>query len=184
MDSMHRSKVRATREDYERLPEHVKAELIDGEIVVTPAPSDWHETVLARLMLGLHSYLGDRAADRLRGSRTEVSAWEQGEEKILQPDAVVFPEGTRPTGRDWKAPVPVWVAEVLSPSTAKRDRGVKIRLYAAAGVREAWLVDPDAETIEVHDLATKGQRVFAKGDRAESKALPGFAADVAGFFAV
>jgi Uma2 family endonuclease len=181
---MQRPRVRATREDYERLPEHVKAELIDGEIVVTPAPSDWHERLVAKLNHRLCHHLGEEADERLRGSRTEVSAWEMGEEKILQPDAVVFPEGTRPTGKDWKAPIPVWVAEVLSPSTAKRDRGVKIRLYAAAGVREAWLVDPDAETIEVFDLATKLPRVFAKGESAVSKAIPGFSVDVAGLFAV
>ncbi len=184
MDFMHRSKVRATREDYERLPEHVKAELIDGEIFVTPAPSDWHEAVLARLMFRLHDHFGGESPNRLRGSRTEVCAWEEGEEKILQPDAVVFPEGTKSTGRDWKAPTPVCVAEVLSPSTATRDRGAKTRLYAAAGVREAWLVDPDAETIEVFDLATKQGRVFVKGERAESRAIPGFGVDVAALFAV
>lgn len=48
---------RATREDYERLPEHVKAELIDGEVVMTPAPSDWHETLVARLMVRLTDHL-------------------------------------------------------------------------------------------------------------------------------
>jgi Uma2 family endonuclease len=184
LDFMHRSRVRATREDYERLPEHVKAELIDGEIVVTPAPSDWHEHLVMGLVLRLHDHLGKAGTCRIRGSRTEVCAWEQGEEKILQPDAVVLPEGTRPTGRDWKAPTPVWVAEVLSPSTAKRDRGVKIRLYAAAGVREAWLVDPDTETIEVCDLLASGRRVFSKGERAGSTAIPGFAVDVASLFAV
>ena len=184
MGFMQRPRVRATREDYERLPEHVKAELIDGEIVVTPAPSAWHEHLAATLTALVREHLGRSARGRVLGSRTEVSAWEQGEEKILQPDAVVFPDGTRPTGKDWKAPIPVWVAEVLSPSTAKRDRGVKIRLYAAAGVREAWLVDPEADTVEVHDLATKGQRVFAKGERAMSTAIPGFTVEVAELFAV
>ncbi len=182
MDSMHRSKVRATREDYERLPEHVKAELIDGEVVMTPTPSDWHEQLVFRLIFALQDHLGPRERGRIRGSRTEVFARAEGREQILQPDVAALPEGSRSFGA--KAPTPVWVAEVLSPSTAKRDRGVKIRLYAAAGVREAWLVDPDAETIEVHDLAARAPRVFAKGERAESKAIPGFAVDVAGLFAV
>jgi Uma2 family endonuclease len=181
---MHRSTARATREDYERLPEHVKAELIDGEVVMSPTPSDWHEILVSRLMIRLRDHLAAEAADRLRGSRTEVCARERGEEQILQPDAVVFPEGTKPTGKGWKAPTPVWVAEVLSPSTAKRDRGVKIRIYGAAGVREAWLVDPDAETIEVVDLAANLRRVHGKGDRAASAAIPGFAVDVGLFFAV
>jgi Uma2 family endonuclease len=73
---------------------------------------------------------------------------------------------------------------VLSPSTAKRDRGVKIRLYAAAGVREAWLVDPDAVTIEVFDLGTGQRRLLAKGEHAVSKAVPGFSVDVTRLFAV
>jgi Uma2 family endonuclease len=181
---MQRPRVRATREDYERLPEHVKAELIDGEIVVTPAPSDWHEHIVMSLIFALQDHLGAQGRRRLRGSRTEVSAWELGEEQILQPDAVVLPEGARPTGRDSRAPTPVWVAEVLSPSTATRDRGVKVRLYAAAGVREAWLVDPETETVEVFDLAAGPHRLYSKGERAVSKAIPGFGVDVAGLFAV
>jgi len=180
---MHRSKVRATREDYERLPEHVKAELIDGEIVVTPTPTDRHEKLVMAMILRLHDHLGMQEGMRLRASRTEVFAQDKGEERVLQPDVAVLPEGAEPF-RPSKAPTPVWVGEVLSPSTAKRDRGVKIRLYAAAGVREAWLVDPDAETVEVFDLAAKEHRVFAKGERAESRAIPGFTVDVAGLFAV
>jgi Uma2 family endonuclease len=181
---MDRSTARATREDYDRLPEEVKAELIDGEIVVTPGPSDWHEHLVTNLIFSLHDHLGIHGVNRIHGSRTEVATWEGSEEQILQPDAVVFPEGTKPTGKSWKAPTPVWVAEVLSPSTAKRDRGVKLRIYAAAKVREAWLVDPDAETIEVVDLVTKQRHVHGKGERAASTAIPGFALDVTAFFAV
>lgn len=73
---------------------------------------------------------------------------------------------------------------MLSPSTAKRDREVKTRLYAAAGVREAWLVDPDTETIEVFDLAATRSRTFGKGERAASMAILGFDVDVTDLFAV
>ena len=78
----------------------------------------------------------------------------------------------------------VWGAEVLSPSTAARDRGVKVRLNARAGVQGAWIVDPEAETIEVHDLGRKKKRVFAAGAQAVAKALRGFQVDVAALFAV
>ncbi|HEX5138216.1 MAG TPA: Uma2 family endonuclease [Planctomycetota bacterium] len=181
---MHRSKVRATREEYERLPEHVKAELIGGEIVVTPTPSDWHEFLVSGLTACVRDHLGAAARGRVLGPRTEVSVREGGEEHILQPDVIVLPEGTRPTGREWKAPTPVWVAEVLSPSTAKRDRGVKIRLYASAGVREAWLVDPDTETVDAIDLGTGQRRTYGKGERVLSIAIPGFGVDVTALFAV
>lgn len=176
MGFMHRAKVRATREDYERLPEHVKAELIDGEIVVTPTPTDRHERIVFGLIFAVQDHLGPLGRGRLRGSRTEVFVTEEGEERVLQPDVCVLPDGAKPQGA--KAPTPVWVAEVLSPSTAAFDRGIKLRLYAAAGVREAWLVDPDAETVEVVDLATGARRAFAKGERAASTVIPGLAVDV------
>jgi len=179
---MHRSKVRATREKYERLPEHVKAELIGGDIVVTPTPTDRHERLVFGLIFAIQDHLGPRERRRLRGSRTEVFATEGGEERILQPDVCVLPEGASPA--EAKAPTPVWVAEVLSPSTAMFDRGVKLSLYAAAGVREAWLVDPDSETIEVVDLPTGQRRTHGKGERALSSAIPGFGVDAAALFAV
>ena len=53
-------------------------------------------------------------------------------------DVVVLPKGTKPVGKGWHPPAPVLVAEILSPSTQRYDRGAKLRIYAAAGVKEAW----------------------------------------------
>ncbi len=181
---MARPPIQFTREDYEQLPEHIRAELIEGDLLVIPAPTPWHETVAERLHFALTHHLGADTVNRLRGCQTEVSAWDKEEESIMLPDLVVFPEGTKPARRNWRPPTPVWVVEVLSPSTAARDRGVKRRLYTRAGVQEAWIVDPEAETIEVHDLGRKKKRVFAAGAQAVSKALPGFQVDVAALFAV
>ena len=181
---MARPPIRFTRSDYEQLPEHIHAELIEGDLLVIPAPTPWHETLAERLHNALTRHLGMDADNRVRGCQTEVSAWDKTEESIILPDLVVFPEGTEPTGRDWKTPTPVWVAEVLSPSTAGRDRGVKLRLYARAGVKEAWLVDPEAETIAVHDLERGNRRVFAHGAQAESQVVQGFRVDVTRLFAV
>jgi Uma2 family endonuclease len=94
----------------------------------------------------------------------------------------VLPKGARATGIS-KRPTPVLVAEILSPSTASHDRGAKLRFYARAGVREAWIMDPDAETIEVHDLAAAQRHLFAAGEIAESRAVPGLRIDVAAYFA-
>lgn len=172
-------KVRHTRADYERLPEGVSAQLIEGELVVTPAPTPWHELLVARLMRCV-AHLGDRVL----GSRFEVVAGEPPDEEIAQPDVVVLPEGTRATGRDWRPPTPVLVAEILSPTTRRHDRGAKLRIYAAAGVKEAWLLDPETETIDVCDLAAGTRRLFAKDEAALSRAVPGLRVDVAPFFAV
>lgn len=80
------------------------------------------------------------------------------------------------------------VVEIISPSTAIYDRNTKADTYAALGVRELWLVDPDNETIEVRNLkrVKKGEkgsygagRVFKRGERVESKVLPKFSPRVA-----
>ncbi len=64
------------------------------------------------------------------------------------------------------------VVEVLSPSTATRDRKTKAAKYTRAGVKEVWLVDPSAQTVEV--LRMTRRRVFAGDEAATSRAVPGF----------
>jgi len=106
------------------------------------------------------------------------------EETVLQPDVLVLPEGTRVTKRSYRIPLPIWVAEVLSPSTATRDRGAKLRIYGGAGVKEAWLLDPDGEAVEVHDLRLGKSASFGRDDIARSAVLDGFAVPVADLFPV
>lgn len=177
-------KVRYTRADYDRLPDGAYAQLIEGALVMTPTPTPWHERLVYRLIDRLVVLFGPGWDDRVSGSNIEIIVGKAPDEEIVQPDVVVLPEGTKATGGDWKPPTPVLVAEILSPSTKMYDRGAKLRIYAAAGVKEAWLLDPVAETIEVHDLVTAKTRLFAKGKVAESRAVPGLRVDVAAFFAV
>jgi Uma2 family endonuclease len=77
--------------------------------------------------------------------------------RLLQPD-ILFISAERQailTARN-AGPAPDLVVEVLSPSTASRDREVKAKRYAKFGVREMWLVDPDAHTMEVFSNAGEG----------------------------
>ncbi len=80
-------------------------------------------------------------------------------------DAVVGPDAPRDA-------IPILAVEVLSPSTAARDREQKTAIYLRAGVREVWLVDPDSHAIEVHTAA--GVRRLAPAEFAESAVVPGF----------
>lgn len=172
-------KVRRTLADYGALPESTKADFIEGELVMAPAPTPWHERLLIRLVEGIAALLGPGWGDRVLVSRLEIRA--HGE--AAQPDVVVLPEGTMATGEGWSPPTPILVAEILSPSTAAHDRGAKLRFFRRAGVREAWILDPVTHTIEVHDLAAGRKRVFAEGEVAESRAVKGLRVDVAAFFA-
>jgi Uma2 family endonuclease len=174
--------VRHTRADYERLPEGVAAQLIEGVLVMTPAPTAWHERLVVRFLGLLATHFGPAWEDRVLGSRVEIVAGDPPDEEIIQPDVLVLPEGTKATGRAWRSPTPVLVAEILSPSTARYDRGAKLRIYASAGVREAWLLDPAAETIEVRDLVQEARHLYARGEAAESRAVPGLRVDVTAFF--
>lgn len=178
-------KVQHTRADYDRLPEGVYAQLIEGELVMTPTPTPWHERLVVRLIVRFEAFFGPDSGDRVLASKFEVAIGEIPDQEVVQPDVVVLPAGARATGTSgWKPPTPALVAEVLSPSTQGYDRGAKLRIYATAGVKEAWLLDPVAETIEVHDLATARKRLFARGEVAESRAVAGLRVDVATFFAV
>ncbi len=176
-------KVRHTRADYDSLPEGAYAQIIEGELVMTPAPTPWHERLVVRFIEMLAARLGKGWGDRVLGSRVELVTGVPPDEEIVQPDVLVLPEGTRATGRGWRPPTPVLVAEILSPSTERYDRGAKLRIYRTAGVLEGWLLDPVAETVDVHDLAARTSRAFGHGEAAESRAVPGFRVEAREFFA-
>lgn len=175
-------KVRQTFADYERLPEHVRADFIGGAVVMAPAPTYQHEQLVMAFVEAVATLLGPGWGRRVFVSRFEIRAGSGEDEEAAQPDVAVLPEGARaPSGKS--QPTPLLVAEVLSPSTARYDRGAKLRFYGRAGVLEAWIIDPVARTIEVRGLVAAERRVFARGQIAESRALPGFRVDVTALFA-
>ena len=164
-----------THDDYMKLPEGYPVELIEGEFVKEPAPTHWHQWVVVEIAVRLRDVAGPH---RVLVSPVDfhVDLW-----NVLQPDVVVFSKDDPVTRDSRPETIPLLTVEVLSPSTACRDRDRKTGIYLRAGVAEVWLVDPDAGTIEIHargDATTGGGtdavRRFAPDDVAESRALPGF----------
>lgn len=121
-------------------------ELLDGELLETPAPSPRHQDAVRVLLSWLHRYVDEIGLGAAYTSPADVSL-DGGQ--YLQPDLLVVstPSGNRPDS--WaEAGTPLLVIEVGSPATARYDRLLKRRRYLRAGVAEYWVVDLDAEVIE------------------------------------
>ncbi len=136
-----------TIEQLRALPEDgLKHELLDGEHVVTPTPRMDHQRVVQALYEALRGALRDRQDLELFGVGGDI---ELSGTTLVVPDLFVLKRDPNRPIRRWEdAGIPPLAIEVLSPSTASRDRGKKRRLYLEAGVEEYWIVDVDARLVE------------------------------------
>jgi Uma2 family endonuclease len=121
-------------------------EVVDGELLVTPAPSFDHQAAVSALLIAIQQYLTGSTVGLAVVSPADI---EFDPATLVQPDVFVVPlaGGRRP--RNWADIRTLRLAiEVLSPSTARADRSVKRRRYQRAGVSEYWIVDLDARLVE------------------------------------
>ena len=169
-------KVRYTYEDYCRLPDDRRYELIDGELYLAPSPGtlhQWSSFKLGRLMADF--------VDRLFLGVVFVAPYDVilSDNDTMQPDILFVAQGRRNiiTERACEG-APDLVVEVLSPSTTRRDLVLKRARYAKFGVREYWVVNPATRSIEVLTLR-EGEYVslgIYSGEMSpDSPVLPGFA---------
>ena len=175
--------IKLTYKDYINTPDDKRYELIDGELILAPAPRRDHQTVEVRLGSRLHLFVDENELGVVYFAPRDVVF---SDSDIVQPD-LMFISNER-MHIDTEAEVwgsPDLVVEILSPSTADRDRTVKQVLYARHGVKEYWLVDADARTIEVLLLRDQGfepAATYAEGDTLVSRTLPGFSIPLSEIF--
>jgi Uma2 family endonuclease len=160
--------------DLDALPEGSKAHLVDGAIFVPPRPSMPHQEA--------ESALGEELRPPFHRGRGGPGGWVILIEPEIRLDASsISPDlGGWPRERMPEPPraahatiAPDWVCEILSPSTAAFDRGKKLDTYASWGVSHAWLVDPDAFTLEAYRLEDgRWVRIGAWSDRARVRVEP------------
>jgi Uma2 family endonuclease len=148
-----------TYEDYRQLPDDgIRYEVIEGHLYLTPAPTSYHQTISRRLQFLFYQLeleekglIFDAPIDLLMPGATPV-----------QPDLVYLlaQQESMVTRRGIEG-VPELVVEILSSSTATRDRTVKLHLYERCGVRRFIIVDPPARTLELFLLDGESYRLEA-----------------------
>ncbi len=148
-------KAPATYEDLKRVPDHLVAQILDGELIVHPRPAIPHARVASQLMaMLLPPFSNDDGGP---------NDWEI----LIEPELHLGPDVLVPDLAGWtrermpRTPVapyvtlaPDWVCEVLSPSTEQVDRERKLPIYAREGIRHVWLIDPGIQELTVFRLDT------------------------------
>ena len=168
----------ATYADLEALPEDVKAEIFDGVIETQPGPMLPHgrtQGVISSVVGMPYDYGG--------GSGGGPGGWwiivevdvQLGPHRVVRPDLSGWRRERlpKPTVRPIRV-VPDWVCEIVSPSSASRDRVTKRRYYAEHGVAHYWIVDPEARTLEALELRDGAWHELGPFDDADTTRIPPF----------
>jgi len=166
---------RATYEDLLKVPDHLVAEIVDGELHTSPRPAPRHADASSGL------------AGALRGPFDRGRGGPGGWRILAEPELHLGPDVVVPDLAGWRRErlpalpdkayfslAPDWICEVLSPSTAALDRVKKLTVYARAQVTYAWLIDPIGRTIEVLHLESGRWVIVTICSGADVVALPPF----------
>jgi Uma2 family endonuclease len=167
---------RYTIADYERLPEGSLYQLIDGELIMSPAPTPRHQRVLRELLIILYGYVVERELGEVLCAPIDVYLTET---EAYQPDLIFLSNERLHQIKERNVQgAPDLVVEILSLGNSYYDLTHKKRIYEAASVKEYWIVDPMKQRIEVYEnqdgrfeLVSEAQRT----GKAASKLLEGLA---------
>jgi len=141
---------RWTYEEYYKLEDDQRYEIINGELLMAPAPDTWHQDWLNKLNILITLHLRKKNLGRLFIAPVDVVL---NEENTVQPDLVfVAARHLDIIQRRAIFGTPDLLVEFISPSSVRRDRNDKMKLYARFGVNEYWIGDPANQSLEVFTL--------------------------------
>jgi len=162
------------QEMLEKLPEtNQPTELWNGELIVSAAPHRNHQKLVLNVARKLIDHVERQKLGEVYVSPIDVILTEH---RVVQPDVLFVSNENKGILQDRIRGVPDLTVEVISEGSWRRDRIDKKELYAQFGVKEYWIVDPAARTIEIFDLTPEGYKLHAKGSEDEpvnSKLLAG-----------
>ena len=176
-----------TYEEFMTLPEGgpYRYEIIDGELFMTPAPTPRHQKISGNLFAMIWTHLRSNPLGEIFSAPCDV-VFSRDPLQVAEPDLVFVAKAhaSLVTEKNIQG-VPDLLVEILSPGTAATDRRVKLSLYERFGVPEYWIVDPEAETVQVYRLVDgryPDPREFRKEDALDSPLLPGLSIPLSGVF--
>ena len=175
---------RYTWSDYVNWDNDVRYELIEGVPYMMSSPSQAHQTICGALHLQIGAFLRDRPGKVLFAPFDVRLNAADGDDTVVQPDLLIVCDMAKLDGKSCVG-APDMVIEVLSPSTARLDRLIKLHLYQQAGVSEYWIVDVDTQTVYAFIL-TNGEytiRAYADTDIAPVHVLDGCDINLSDVFA-
>lgn len=159
-----------TYDQYLSMGENVKYEIIDGELYnMSPSPSVKHQTIAKELVTEFNIYLRGKKCEVI----PEIDVSLEGLEDVtkirewVRPDISVICDKSKKK-ENHIAGAPDLVIEILSKSTAQKDKVTKFNLYKNSGVKEYWIVDPAYDLVEVYFLENKEfvkKGTFSKQDK-------------------
>ena len=183
-------KERYTFADVLAWPDDERAELIDGEaVMMAPPPSSTHQEISVELTRQLANYLEGKQC-KVYHAPFAVRLFEKDGDSpedvdtMVEPDISIVCDQSKIDKHGCKG-APDMVMEILSPSTQRHDRLVKLSLYQRAGVREYWIIDPAEKSVQV--FALEDGRYTAKdfgaaGDRLRVNVLEDCTIDLSQVF--
>ncbi len=165
-------KKKCTYEDYLKTPEDKRYELINGELIMTPSPTPYHQRVSRKLEFILESFITKNNPGEIFYAPCDVYL---DNENVVQPDILFISKDRLDIiGKKNIQGAPDLVVEIISENSVYRDMVQKKRLYARFGVKEYWIVIPEEKEVEVYILKGNGYllyKTFSKGDILESPSL-------------
>jgi len=173
-----------TYADYCTWDDGERWELIDGVAHMMAPPSTRHQEISGEIFGQLRDFLRGKPCKVFAAPFGVRLAADDEDGMVVEPDLVVICNESKIDDKGCKG-APDLVVEILSPSSAQRDKWVKFHAYRRAGVREYWIVDPDSKTVTAHLLEGDKYTTMAYGgdDKAPVVVLPGCEIDLGDAFA-
>ena len=164
-----------TYEDLQRFPEdNFRRELIDGELIVTPAPATRHQEVVLELGARLLAWTKERGGKAYIAPTDVVFS----DTTVLEPDVLfLHPENVARAEKRFIRGSPDVVVEVSTPSTRRLELVRKREVYERFRAREFWYIDLDADRVEIYRLEADHYgppQYLGRGDDLTSPEIPGF----------